>query len=80
MEPCDRGCLDGAYNAILAMVKADNYARYKGFIIAQRQLRVARLEAIWWRQVCSGGNSFALSLHPNPQLFPAISYMLPLVS
>ncbi|CAM9678536.1 unnamed protein product [Ectocarpus fasciculatus] len=49
-EPSDRGCLDGAYNAILAMVKADNYARYKDFIVAQRQLRVARLEAIWWMQ------------------------------
>ncbi|CBN79986.1 hypothetical protein Esi_0022_0071 [Ectocarpus siliculosus] len=50
MEPSDRGCLDGAYNAILAMVRADNYARYKDFIVAQRHLRAARLEAIWWMQ------------------------------
>ncbi|CAM9266233.1 unnamed protein product [Ectocarpus sp. 4 AP-2014] len=45
MEP---GCLDGAYNAIVAMVSDDNYARYKDFVVAQRHLRVARLEAIWW--------------------------------
>ncbi|CAB1105055.1 unnamed protein product [Ectocarpus sp. CCAP 1310/34] len=46
-QPSNRGCLDGAYNTILAMIRADNYARYKDFIVAQRHLRVARLEAIW---------------------------------
>ncbi|CAM9588363.1 unnamed protein product, partial [Ectocarpus sp. 13 AM-2016] len=50
-EPSDRGGLDGAYHAILAMVKADNYARYKDCIVTQRQLRVSSLEAIWWMQV-----------------------------
>ncbi|CAM9266158.1 unnamed protein product [Ectocarpus sp. 4 AP-2014] len=35
-EPSDRGCLDGAYHAILAMVNADHCARYMDFVVTQR--------------------------------------------
>jgi len=51
MEPPDRGCLDGAYEEILSLVRMDQFARYKNFIVVQRQLRVARLDALWWKQV-----------------------------
>lgn len=51
MEVPDRGCLDAARKAILLLVKVDQYARYKDFIVVQRQLRVARLDALWWTQV-----------------------------
>lgn len=51
MEPPDRGCLDDAHEAIVKLVKDDQYARYKDFIVVQRHLRVARLDALWWTQV-----------------------------
>lgn len=51
MEPPDRGCLDSAYEAILSLVRTDQFARYKNFILVERQLRVARLDALWWKQV-----------------------------
>lgn len=51
MELLDRGCLNGAHTAILLLVEADQYARYKESIIVQRQLRMARLDALWWLQV-----------------------------
>ncbi|CAM9434050.1 unnamed protein product [Ectocarpus sp. 8 AP-2014] len=76
----DRDCLDGAYNAILAMLRADNYARYKDFIVAQRHLRVARLEALWWMQVCWGEIGLRFLSIPKPQLLPAISFLSPLVA
>lgn len=51
MAPPDRGCLDAARKAILLLVKVDQYARYKEFIVVQRQLRMARMNALWWTQV-----------------------------
>lgn len=51
MEPPDRGCLDSAYEAILSLSTAGQYARYKDFVVVRRQLRMARLEALWWTQV-----------------------------
>ncbi|CAM9784203.1 unnamed protein product [Pylaiella littoralis] len=50
MEPPDRGCLDDAHEAIVKLVKDDQYARYKDFIAVRRHLRVARLDALWWTQ------------------------------
>ncbi|CAM9250730.1 unnamed protein product, partial [Ectocarpus fasciculatus] len=64
MEPSDRSCLDGAYNAILEMVRADNYARYKDFVVTQRQLRVSSLEAVWWMQ--DGLTMETFFSFPNP--------------
>lgn len=47
----NRTVLDKAYKEILSLVWADKYVKYTDHIVVQRQLRVSRLEALWWKEV-----------------------------
>lgn len=56
-SPCskpDRTSLDLAYYSILQLVRDDQYPKYMDYILVQRQLRVSRLEAQWWKNVRGG--------------------------
>ncbi len=50
----DRTSLDLAYYSILQLVRDDQYPKYMDYILVQRQLRVSRLEAQWWKNVREG--------------------------
>lgn len=51
--PDHSACLDKAYSAIMTLVRVDQYARYTAYVVVQRQLHVAKLDALWWTRVCT---------------------------